>query len=114
MTEQREATTNLGQCIMGRNMERPCPFPATIELPRLREAAGICAYHAATEPLAHEQNELGLTLDKIEGYLEEAREDDNVLLVEALEHLQADFTRRMEVADKVLEDLNAAEWNLIR
>ena len=111
-----ETKTDVGQCIMGRGMEKPCPFPATVRLPRhlFTEAAGICAFHAATEPLAHEQNELGLALEKIEGYLEEAREDDNVLLVGALEHLQADFERRMELADKVLGDLNAAEWSLIR
>lgn len=113
MTETR---TDLGICGMGSKTEHPCPFPATVELPhKFGDGYGLYAYHAATEPLVDEANELGAALEMIEAYLKDAREYTAAWrLVEALERIEADFSARMELAEKVLKDLEAAEFKLMR
>ncbi len=79
----------------------------------------LCGFHAATEPLVDEVNELGVALEKLRAYLEDARESSaetggNEQLVTALERIRADFSGRLERAERVLNDLEAAERNLMR
>jgi hypothetical protein len=108
-----EARTDLGTCAMGSKTARPCPFPATVEMRGGYYA--ICAFHAATEPLVGEVNELGVVVELLRGYLKDAREYTAAeSLVTALERIEVDFSGRLRLAEKVLDDLEAAEYRLMR
>jgi hypothetical protein len=99
-------------CIMGASTDSPCPFPASVALPhRLPEGEErLCAYHAATEPLVDESNEIGVCLELVRAYLKGARRHHAAgPLVEVLERAEADFSERHALAEKVLNDLRAAE-----
>jgi len=112
MTEIREAT---GTCIMGSATEHPCTYPATEPLlARTGGAPTICAFHAATEPLTVELEEMDVSASLVRGYLKGARRHPAAPLVEALERLEADFAARFERVEKVLQDLEAAEFKLMR
>jgi hypothetical protein len=114
MTES--TTTEQKLCIVGGGTDSPCPFPATVALPhrRLPEGEWLCAYHAATEPLVAESNEIGLCLELVRAYLKGARRQRAGRLVEVLERAEADFLTRHALAEKVLNDLRAAERKLMR
>lgn len=104
-------------CIMGRSTDAPCPYPATESLPHRfgGDEAHLCVFHAATEPLVDEVNELGVSLDLVRTYLKDARDHPDARpLVRALERAEADFSERLELVEKVLDDLNAAEHRLMR
>ncbi len=100
-----ETKTDLGACRMGSAMASPCRFPVTAELPhKFGLGFGLCSFHAATEPLVDELNELGVALEKLEAYLKDARETGHdEQLVTALERIEADFSGRMELARKVFD-----------
>ena len=108
--------TTTAKCIMGASTDTPCPFPATEPVSRWEDrTAYLCAFHAATEPLVGEQDEMGVSLELVRAYLKGARNHpDAVPLVEALERVEADFLARQERVGKVLEDLEAAEFKLMR
>jgi len=114
MTENTKTEPKL--CIMGRAMPNPCPFPATEALPHRfpGDEAHLCAFHAATEPLVDESNELAVSLDLVRAYLKGARKHDSGPLVTVLERAEADFSGRLELIEKALEDLEAAEFKLMR
>ena len=115
MTES--TTTEQKLCIVGGATDSPCPFPATVARPHRRLPEGedrLCAYHAATEPLVAESNELGLCLELVRAYLKGARRQRAGRLVEVLERAEADFLTRHALAEKVLNDLRAAERKLMR
>lgn len=119
MTEMTETTkTEQKLCMMGRKTPNPCPFPATEPLQRLSfgdDEARLCAYHAATEPLVDESNEFGVSLELVRVYLKGARRQPCAgPLVAVLERAEADFSERVGIVDKVLEDLKAAEYKLMR
>jgi hypothetical protein len=104
-------------CIMGRSLPDPCPYPATVPLPhRLGgDDLRLCAYHAATEPLVDESEELNVSLELVRAYLKGARRHGAAgPLVTILERAEADFSEREAVVDKVLADLKAAEYALMR
>lgn len=103
-------------CIMGSSMPSPCPFPATEALPHHfpGDEAHLCAFHAATEPLAGELDELNLSLELLRAYLKGARRHAVTPLVTILERAEADFSERLGVIEKTLKDLKAAEYVLIR
>jgi hypothetical protein len=113
MTEIQEATK---RCIMRSVTEHPCPYPATE--PIMSQPGGapmICAFHAASEPLIDEFEEMEVSLSLAQTYLKGARRHPAaVALVEALERLEADFSGRLARAEKVLQDLEAAEFKLMR
>jgi len=113
MTETREAT---GTCIMGASTERPCRYPATEALRQWRDSAPkLCAFHAATEPLVGEAEDMAICLDLVRKYLKGARKHSAAApLVEALERLETDYAVRLERASGVLDDLKAAEFKLMR
>ncbi len=114
MTEQ---TTERAACMMGRSTPNPCPFPATEALPHRfpGQEPHLCAFHAATEPLVDEQNELAVALELVTRYLEDARGYGAAApLVALLERAEADFSARLALAEKVLDDLQAAEHKLMR
>jgi hypothetical protein len=112
MTEIREAT---GTCIMGRSTEHPCTYPATESIRRWDDGAPVlCAFHAATEPLSEEADALALGLDLFEDWEANARQHDNEPLLELLGRARAEFSGRLERANKVLDDLRAAEFKLMR
>jgi hypothetical protein len=112
--ERTEAAAE--RCIMGGSTESPCPFPATEPAPWWsEEEPELCAFHAATVPLADESDEIGVCLELVRAHLKGARRHPAAApLVEALERLEADFSARRERVDKVLEDLVAAERRLFR
>ncbi len=111
-----ENATEQKLCIMGASTDSPCPFPASVALPhRLPEGEErLCAYHAATEPLVDESNEIGVCLELVRAYLKGARRQRAGRLVEVLERAEADFLTRHALAEKVLNDLRAAERKLMR
>ena len=112
-----ENATELKRCIVAGGTGSPCPFPATHALPhRLPEGEEqLCAYRAATEPLVEESNGIGVCLELVQAYLKGARRHaDTGRLVEALERVEADFSERHALAEKVLRDLRAAERRLTR
>ncbi len=112
MMETREATRT---CIMGASTECPCPFPATEPVPYWDdEAPMLCAFHAATEPLVKEADALALGLELFKDWEAAARQHDNEPLLELLERARAEFSVRLERANKVLDDLQAAELKLMR
>jgi hypothetical protein len=112
MTEIREA---VGACFMGASTERPCPYPATEPIPRFKdEAPMLCAFHAATAPLCEESDALALGLELFEGWEAEARQHHNGPALELLKRAHGEFSARLERVDKVLEDLGAAEFKLLR
>lgn len=112
MTEIREAT---GTCIMGASTECPCPYPATEPVPHWSDKAPmLCAFHAATEPLCEEADALALGLELFKDWEASARQHDNEPLLELLERARAEFSVRLERANKVLDDLQAAELKLMR
>ena len=105
-----------GTCIMGAATESPCTYPAAEPLPRwVDEVPRLCAFHAAQEPLVDEVNELGVALEMLEAHLSDARDSggETGKLVTALERTCADFSGRLEIAERVLEDLRAAEHTLM-
>ncbi len=114
--EMTENATEQKLCIVGGSTESPCPFPATHALPhRLPEGKDMCAYHAATEPLVEESDELGVCLELVRAYLKGARRQAQAgPLVEVLERAEADFSERRALASGVLEDLREAERALMR
>jgi hypothetical protein len=104
-----------GTCIMGGSTEHPCTYPATAPIRRWNDGAPVlCAYHAATEPLAEESDALNVGLGLFKDWEAEARSHDNEPLLELLERARADFSGRLERVDKVLDDLRAAEFELMR
>ena len=120
-----ENATEQELCIVGASTDSPCPFPATVALPHRRLPEGedrLCAYHAATEPLVEESNEFGVCLELVRAYLKGARRHRAAgPLVEVLERAEADFSgaeadfsERHALAEKVLNDLRAAERRLMR
>jgi hypothetical protein len=119
MTEQNtteRAEARAERCLMGRSTETPCPFPATEPVPHwLEEEPELCAFHAATVPLADESDEIGVCLELVRAYLKGARRHPAAApLVQALERVESDFSARRERVDKVREDLEAAERRLFR
>ena len=115
MTEQT-TTSTVKRCIMGASTDTPCPFPATEPVPHWEDrTAYLCAFHAATDPLVEESDEMGVSLELVRAYLKGARNHPAAApLVEALERVEADFLARQERVGKVLEDLEAAEFKLMR
>ena len=112
MAEQREAT---GTCWMGSATESPCTYPATEPIRGLTDGApALCAYHAATQPLMDEYDHLNLALELLRSYQKGARRHDNTPLIFALEQLEADFRRRLEVVGRVADDLREADTRLFR
>jgi hypothetical protein len=102
---------------MGRSLPDPCPYPATVPLPRWFDGdkLQLCAYHAATEPLVDESEELNVSLELVRAYLKGARRHGSAgPLVTILERAEADFEEREAAVDKVLADLKAAELALMR
>ena len=116
MTESTTTEQKQQLCIVGGATDSPCPFPATHALPdRLPEGEWLCAYHAATEPLAAASNQMVVCLELVQAYLKGARRQHTAgPLVEVLERAEADFSERHALAEKVLNDLRAAERTLIR
>lgn len=112
-----EHATELKACLVGRSTDRPCLFPAT-EVPSYLLPEGemqMCAFHAAMEPLVEESNEFGVCLELLWDYLKGARSHYAAgPLVEVLERVEADFACRHALAEKVLNDLLAAESKLMR
>ncbi len=103
-----ETKAEQGFCIMGSSTPNPCPFPATEALPHRfpGDEAHLCAFHAATEPLVDEQTEAAVALELVTGYLEDARGYGAAApLVALLERAEADFSARLALAEKVLDDL---------
>jgi hypothetical protein len=112
MTEIREAT---GTCIMGASTERPCSYPATEPIGGRSDGTPmLCAFHAATEGLYRESDSLALALDLFKGWEAEALQHDNGPTRELLARGAAEFSARQERVDKVLDDLEAAEFKLMR
>jgi hypothetical protein len=112
-----ESTTEQRQlCIVGGGTDSPCPFPATHALPdRLPEGEWLCAYHVASDPLVAASNQMVVCLELVQAYLKGARRQHTAgPLVEVLERAEADFLTRHALAEKVLNDLRAAERALIR
>ncbi len=110
-----ETKTELGACIMGASTEKPCPYAATVELPgRLSPGVGMCAFHAATRPLWDEVDDLNMALHLLDAYLKGARKHSSGTLVTALERIRTDFTERLELTEKAMDDLRAAEYKLMR
>lgn len=108
-----EMKTELGTCQMGSATDSPCPFPAQEEL--YNGVLTLCAYHAATEPLAEESDALGVCAGLLSAYVKGARQHPAAnALVEVLERALQDFTERKDLADRVLEDLLDAERRLMR
>ena len=71
-------TTNAkrpGRAGWGSATEHPCTYPATEPLMRIwsDDEPVLCAYHAATQPLAEESGELGVCLELVQVYLRGAR-----------------------------------------
>ena len=101
---------------MGASTETACPFPATEPLPRWQDStAHLCAFHAATEPLVDEQDEMGVCVSLVRAYLKGARNHPAAVpLVEALERVGADFSACQERVGRVLENLRVAEFKLMR
>ena len=117
VTEDRtEAAPPEGRCNVGSATASPCRFPATVALPDRLPGAGphMCAFHAATEPLVDEQNEAAGALEKAQEYLEDARGYHAPALIALLERAEEDFSARLALANKVLDDLTAAEHALMR
>jgi hypothetical protein len=104
------------KCIMGASTDTPCPYPATEPVPQWEDtSAHLCTFHAATEPLVDESDEIGVCLELVRTYLRGARRHPAAApLVEALEWIEADYSARRERVGKVLEDLEAAERMLFR
>jgi hypothetical protein len=116
-TSEAEESAAGERCIMGRSLPDPCPYPATVPLQhRLGgDDLRLCAYHAATEPLVDESEELNVSLELVRAYLKGARRHGAAgPLVTILERAEADFSERGAVVDKVLADLKAAEYALMR
>jgi len=74
----------------------------------------LCAFHAATEPLYAESDDLTLGLDLLKDWEAQARQHHNELLLKLLESARAEFSSRLERANKVLDDLEEAEFKLLR
>ncbi len=117
MTEMKMETERK-LCLVGRSMPDPCPFPATHRLAHLfpgEEGDLLCAYHAATAPLVGESDALGVSVELVRAYLEDARGYPSAgPIVAVLERTEADLQKREAVVDKVLQDLKAAEYTLMR
>ena len=75
ITSTTEERSPAALCIMGSALPHPCPYPATEALPRQSgdDDRRLCAYHAATEPLVEESDELGVSLSLVRAYLKAAR-----------------------------------------
>ena len=103
MTETREEART---CIMGASTEHPCRYPATEPIGRRGDAPpASCAFHAATEPLVIEQEEMGVSLELVRGYLKGARRHPAAApLVDALEREAA----RLDIMLPVLIQVNVA------
>ncbi len=115
MTEIWEASSKAGTCIMGGKTEHPCRYPATEPVRRWNDGVeNLCAFHAATQPLSKEADDLAIGLELFEGWEAQARQHDNELVLELLEHAASRFTARLSRANKVLGDLEAAEFKLMR
>jgi hypothetical protein len=113
---QAERRGRSGLCIVGGSTDSPCPFPASVALPHmLPEGAELCAYHAATQTLWEESDELNVSLELVREYLDGARDYPGAApLIEALERAEADFTARLAHVGNVIKDLRAAEHRLMR
>ena len=121
MTEETTTTTTTeaqgARCRMGSKMPKPCPFPATESHPDDSPDNGptLCAFHAALMPLSAEADWLGVSLELTRTYLKAVRRQPAALqLEEVLEHAEADFERRVELILGTINDLKAAEYELIR
>lgn len=116
-TGEAEESAAGERCSMGRRSPAPCPYPATVALPHRYgdDEPCLCLFHAATEPLADESDELAVSGDLLRAYLKGARRHPDARpLVTILERAEADFSERSAVVDKVLADLKAAEYALMR
>lgn len=96
MTEIQDAT---GTCIMGASTEHPCTYPAAEPMHRFARppetGPELCAFHAATEPLVDESDEMGVCLELVRAYLKGPRNQPCAApLVEALERIETDFCAR--------------------
>ncbi len=101
------------RCIMGADTDAPCPYPATEPMLRWSdETPRLCAYHAATEPLVEEYDDLNLALELFKEWEETAREHANRPLLDVLMRARLEFEQRRELVDGVLEDLAAADKRL--
>ncbi len=104
-------------CLVAQSTDSPCPYVATESLPHKfgDDAPHLCAFHAATEPLVEESNDLAASLDLLRTYLKGARNHPAAgPLVAALERVDAGLVEREELVDKVLDDLHTAERKLMR
>ena len=103
------------RCIMGSATDAPCPYPVTDHVPRLSFGEPhLCAYHAATEPLREEENDLNLALELFKEWQKVADEHSNRPLHDLLLRAQQEFEQRQELISGVLDDLRAAEKRLVR
>jgi hypothetical protein len=112
----REILEKLGvhtdRCIMGACTDTPCPFPATEPVSRWEDSeatAHLCAYHAATEPLVEDYDDLSLALELLKEWEEAANEHGNRPLVDVLFRARLELGQRRELVAGVVEDLESAE-----
>jgi len=101
-----ETKTETHTCNMGRATDSPCPFPGVVER---WEGSYLCAFHAATQPLQDESDEMNFALDLVKGYIKDASNEGSLVLVDALKRIREDFAERLSLADYVLESLREAE-----
>ena len=101
-----ETKTETHTCNMGRATDSPCPFPGVVER---WEGSYLCAFHAATQPLQDESEEMNVALDLLKGYVEDASNNSAFELVDALKRIREDFAERLSLTDQVLADLREAE-----
>ena len=114
MTEQT-TTSTVKRCIMGSASDAPCPYPVIDHVPRSSlEEPHLCAYHAATEPLREEENDLNLALELFEEWQKVADHHGNRPLHDLLLRAQQEFEQRQALVEGVLDDLRAAEKRLRR
>ena len=102
MTEMKTETHT---CNMGRATDKPCRFPGVEQEP----GRYLCRFHAATEPLVEESDEMNFALDLVKGYIKDASNEGSLVLVDALHRIREDFAERLSLADYVLESLREAE-----
>ena len=101
------------KCIMGASTESPCPYPATEPVFRWSDTtAHLCAYHAATEPLVKEYDDLALALELLKEWEEAANEYGNRPLLEVVFRARRELNQRRELVAGVVEALEAADKKL--
>ena len=118
MTERTTTATEATprpRCLMGRATGHGCPFPVE-PAPRWspHEPPRLCAFHAATEPLVEEENQVGIALELLEEWARRADELDNRPLQHLIGGARQEFGERLALIEGVLEDLRSAEMRLFR